>query len=86
MNKVKRFLIGATAGAVMFGSLAFPAFAGPPEAPATGCPSAFTGDQVVPPDSGLTPNKPDSGFNPKPTDPQPDLNVMFSGVCTTPGA
>lgn len=30
MNKVKRFLIGATAGAVMFGSMAFPAFAAQP--------------------------------------------------------
>lgn len=28
MNKVKRFLIGATAGAVMLGSMASPVFAG----------------------------------------------------------
>ncbi len=30
MNKVKRFLIGATAGAVMFGNLAMPALAAQP--------------------------------------------------------
>lgn len=35
MNKVKRYLIGATAGAIMFGSLAIPAFAvNPASAPA----------------------------------------------------
>lgn len=27
MNKIKRFLIGATAGAIMFGSMAMPALA-----------------------------------------------------------
>lgn len=30
MNKVKRFLIGATAGAVMFGSIVVPSFAAQP--------------------------------------------------------
>ena len=75
----------------IFAASALPAFAGPPEAPAPGCPSAFTGDQVVPSDSGVTPptnnpNEPSGDLDPKPTDPQPDLNVMFSGGCTTPGA
>ena len=76
--------------AALFAASAMPVLAGPPEAPAPGCPSAFTGDQVVPSDSGVTPpdgtpSNPTDNFDPKPTDPEPDLEVMFSGGCETPG-
>ena len=79
-----------SAAAALFAASALPAFAAPPEAPAPGCPSAFTGVQVVPSDSGVTPpdgtpNNPSVNFDPKPTDPKPDLNVMFGGDCTPPG-
>lgn len=82
----------ATIGAsiALLAASAMPVFAGPPEAPATGCPSAFTGDQVVPSDSGVTPppnnpNDPSAEFDPRPANPKPDLGVMFSGGCVAPG-
>lgn len=77
------------AAAALLAASAGLALAVPPEAPAPGCPSAFTGDQVVPSDSGVTPppnnpNDPSSNFAPRPINPKPDLVVMFSGVCVTP--
>ena len=82
---IKKLATIAVATAI-FAASALPVFAVPPEAPDPGCPSAFTGDKVVPADSGVTPNEPDSGFNPKPTDPAPDVDFMLSGGCTPPGA
>lgn len=70
MNKVKRFLIGATAGAVMFGSLVIPAFAavppGPPAPAEVGCPGRSDVDLDGPQAT------------------QPDLNKMANGECPVP--
>ena len=66
--------------AALFAASAMPALAVPPEAPPTGCPSAFTGGQVLPADGG-DPHAIDTNT----TDPAPDLTVMFSGGCVAPG-
>ena len=75
----------------IFAASALPVFAVPPESPDPGCPSAFTGVQVVPSDSGVTPppnkpNAPSAAFAPKPVDPAPDVDFMLGGGCTPPGA
>ena len=67
--------------AALFAASAMPVFAAPPDAPAPGCPSAFTGGQSLPADGG-DPHEIETNT----TDPAPDLEVMFDGVtCVAPG-
>ena len=73
----------ATIGAAiaLLATSALPALAVPPNAPPAGCPSAFTGGQVLPADGGDP-----HDINTNTTDPAPNLAIMFDGVtCVAPG-